>query len=899
MRESVILYRTYERALAARKALARSGAMTLGVSPTTVAAFLADSWEVWGDGRRLVEPKERLLLMLAAVEDGPLPSTLGLAQALVRFVAWNAGTEVLQQALASLAGGSAEGLPSRLEDALTEREHAALAAIASYVRALGAHGLVEPGEAAQLLASRMDPAAIEVADELFETPAVMGWLGAIGGVPASADPRPLPPLPKGVEARFAFPAGATAVVRAIKEEVESALVAATEASRTDARVVVCSPDPVGLFEDLAPALMGDGIACALKGLARFGETPLGRALKAVRKLMAGEGSWRQAATDFAYSPLSGIKPSDAQRMNAQWRGDRLIEAAQAVGQLREASLTFAPMEALLRCADMAALDELKQAVAESQLVPKGPATLERSAFQSLRSLIEAAEGLDVPVPLGVLEEALVVPLSAKATMGQQAGDGPIVEFCALRSMDGLAPESAFAVIIADMTDAAFGSGRSRSTLDGLAEKLGAEEPPSRFEEWRAAFACAESAATARFVAMAPLRDSAQEPTYPAFLFDELVGVLPDGGALVDVDDEGLYQLPQRYAERALRCGEEAMVAGLGQSFAEPAEIEQLPAPVRGQLSELPMERFLRMVPDGSGAVPVLSPSAIEAYVQCPYQWFVARKVGANSLDEGFGPLEKGTFAHQVYKRLFDQLAESGICKVDDHTLPQVLAAFEAVFEAVLAEQSSQEAGDRMAPIDSLEQQQVALLKGQLRESLRHMTRLPQAFIIHEHEYDLRPEDGIDYAGARVTGRVDRIDVDEEEKRFAVLDYKGSLIDHEAGFDDGDDLDSFELPHKVQALIYAQALRSKLAPMACVGALYLSYRAKEASKLAAGSYDSVGYGTDAATKRSQVSASFDAFLDAVERQIAPRIEALRAGRIAPDPAPGACFYCPVPYCESRC
>ena len=704
-----------------------------------------------------------------------------------------------------------------------------------------------------------------------------------------------------MEALFAFPAGATAVARTVREEVDAALAAADAAGRPDAAVVVCAPDPTALFDALAPALLEAGIACALKGSVPFGGTLLGRALKAVRGLQAGEGPWRHAATDFAYSALSGIAPFEAQRLNAQWRGDRLFEAAQAAEQLRSLSRTFALFEALLRHADVAALDALAQAIAEGGLVPAQARAREQAAIQALRRLLESAEGLGASPELGVVAEALRVPVSVEAPAAQKAGKRPMVQLCALRSMDCLAPGSVFAVVIADMTDAAFGSGRNRSALDGLAEKLGAVEPTSRFDEWRASFACAERAATSRFVTVAPLRDAAQDPTYPAFLFDELVGVLPEGGPIVSVDAEGLYRLPERYAASALRPGEEAMVAGLGQSFVEPTGFERLPAPVRGHLAELPMERFLRMAPDGAPGteVPVLSASAIEAYVQCPYQWFVGRKVGVNGLDEGFGPLEKGTFAHQVYKRLFDQLAEDGINRVDSHALPQALAAFEAVFDAVLAEQAQAPAGERLAPADSLERHQVALLRSQIRDSLRHMASLPQAFSVYAHEYELRPEDGIDYAGARLAGRVDRIDVDEQGGRFAVLDYKGSVAGHEAGFGEDDDLASLALPHKVQALIYAQALRSPLAGMVCVGALYLSYRAKDASQLAAGSYSPVGYGTAAATKGSQVQASFDAFLNAVEQQIAPRIQALRAGRIAPDPAPGACRYCPVPYCESRC
>ena len=43
-----------------------------------------------------------------------------------------------------------------------------------------------------------------------------------------------------------------------------------------------------------------------------------------------------------------------------------------------------------------------------------------------------------------------------------------------------------------------------------------------------------------------------------------------------------------------------------------------------------------------------------------------------------------------------------------------------------------------------------------------------------HERPIAVEDAVDYAGVRVNGRVDRIDVDEIAGRFAVIDYKGTV-----------------------------------------------------------------------------------------------------------------------------
>ena len=85
--------------------------------------------------------------------------------------------------------------------------------------------------------------------------------------------------------------------------------------------------------------------------------------------------------------------------------------------------------------------------------------------------------------------------------------------------------------------------------------------------------------------------------------------------------------------------------------------------------------------EGGRSLPVLSASAIEAYLQCPYSWFIGRKVRIDGLDEGFGPVEKGTFAHGVYASLFEALAAEGIRRCDDAALPHALAVLDGAYDA--------------------------------------------------------------------------------------------------------------------------------------------------------------------------------------------------------------------------
>ena len=895
MERSAILYRTYERALAARKALARSGAPTLGADLTTPEAYLAESWALWGDGRRIVGPRERLLLVADGLRrpGGPLQPTLGTAQAIARFVSRHGGAEALGRAIA----GRWDGEP------FTASERAALDAMGEHLRALGERGLVEGQQAAELLVEAMPAAPVRAAEALFVAPGSQRWLEALAGAPLPQGPFALPPLPAGVQPRFAFPAGQTAVARALHDEVLGALAAAEAEGAAAAgcgegelpRIVLCAPDAPALFEALAPSLVAEGAACSLQASMPFGQTALGRALGAVRALGEGVPSWREAATDFAYGPLAGLPPYEAERLNGLWRGDRLSTAAAAREQLREVSPTFPLFEALVREESPEALDALATAAAERSPVPAHLAAQERAALQALERLLADAAALEVPALAGELAATLAVPLSV--AVGPEGARPPRanVAFCSLQAMDGLAPASAYEVIVVDLTDRSFDGAAACSPLDELAAKLGLAQAPARFDQWRCAFACAEAAATARFACVAPLRGADQGEAYPAFLFDEFVATLGDGAEL----DEGLFAVPAPLAMAAARPGEEDLVAGLGQAFVEPEGWVELPAPERGRLRALPMAAFMASVQEGERKLPVLSPSAIEAYLQCPYKWFVERKVRPRSLDEGFTSLEQGTFAHAVLRELFERLAAEGVRSLGDATLPRALEVLDQAFDDLEAAQVDLAPGERLVAASPSEALEVAALRPRLRESVAAMAALPPSFAVWAHERAIAPGDGVDYAGARLTGRVDRIDVDAEAGRFVVLDYKGSLAKHEAGLGAEDSLEELTLPPKVQALVYAKALEGMLEGLACVGALYLSYQAKDAARLAAGSFSALGYDAAAcATKGSLVEGSFDAFLAAVERAIEPQVAAMVRGDIAPDPADGACQWCLVPFCERR-
>ena len=84
-------------------------------------------------------------------------------------------------------------------------------------------------------------------------------------------------------------------------------------------------------------------------------------------------------------------------------------------------------------------------------------------------------------------------------------------------------------------------------------------------------------------------------------------------------DPARFGLPEPLAASARCAGEGDLPQALGTAFAPVTGCEELLRPSRGSLRSLPLLRYLQRTPE---SLPVLSPSAIEQYLHCPYRWFV-------------------------------------------------------------------------------------------------------------------------------------------------------------------------------------------------------------------------------------------------------------------------------------
>lgn len=918
----VFLYQSHDQALFARKRRAEGA---FGHTFTTPGAYFLDQWELWGDGRVLVGGSERLALVLEALRmQGGLASSLGTAQVIASFAERYAGCSQLCElacggacALASKGGAAC---PAKAPDscAAVEVPFTRLTTLGSaetdlahvlgvYFALLAEHALVERGCALRAIEDMPSSDCIEVASPIDFSVAERSFLEKRGCAVPDLHDVAVPALAFDVEPRLLFPSGSTVTASMVYDEVMSFLEGDGGGNSTcgPASVAICARRPQEFFETLAPFLAEEGVSCGLRCRVPFADTAFGRTCSAVGVLVdcGQEGDWLAAATDFAYSPFSGMPGLEAQKLNAALRADRLSTREDACALLGEKSPTFCLFERLLEKDDCAALDSLV-AMAEDDGAPVALASdLERAAMAAYGRLLEALACLSAShVSAWDLAGTLSVTVSQRADMDERAA---CVVFCPASDLAGLPPRSYDEVILADVSDGAFCAAK-RSALDSFAEKLGIEDARLPLAGPRVSFAAAQRAARRRFTCVMPLRNEAQEEAYASFPFEEfLLAMQEAAGGAGDAEpvEVGAVLVPASLVPCVVRCGEERLVGGLGCNLSAPSGVLSLPWPQRGRLLSLRLADFMRSAHAEGGDVPVLSPSSVEAYLGCPYRWFVERRIRLNELDEGFGAVEKGLFAHAVYAAFYEALADQGLSRLPDDFEQQqaALALFDVVFDAQVARQPNEAPrSGRLAALTRAEVLEVEALRAPMRANLARQAGLPAGYDVYAHELSIEDSEGIDYAGARLVGRVDRVDVNEEARRFAVLDYKGSVSGHAAGFEENADLRALELPRKVQALIYAQALRSRLEGYACAGALYLSYRAKHDGEFAAGSFDEAAYDVSRFAKDSScVHMNFDGFLDYVEQSIAKHVGALAAGDIMPSPKrKDSCAFCPVPLCERR-
>ena len=722
----------------------------------------------------------------------------------------------------------------------------------------------------------------------------------------------------------------------VKTCEDAAVDGGVAASADPVRVLVVSARAPQLFGELSARLAARHIAAETTEFTAFSQSIAGRQFTALANLIermkaADEGTaskteWWPAPelTDWIYSPLSGADAASARTFDKNMRLSRgktttavksLLQSVQ--GQVRGTRKAASDenwfknvpcvvsdvFQALWRDKPVTALKAML-AVAETlpdralggldgQARRQAETALLRHAIDILMNdarALDVSQAATVPVLDGVRTK---VDTRSTAydyeTYEVDRAPRAQVRFASLADAAALRPDSYDAVLFSDVDLDSYPLSHEEGPLATLTAELGRSgvtlEPAALL---RVRFGRAMQAARGPVALARVTHDRQARECYPAAVWTELRAHAEAAGAA-----------------KVACVGEGGIAADFDPAAGEGLECKRVACEAPQHLSEAAVPYLVLRRRDGEGEdaplVPRLtSASQIEAYSTCPLCWFVSYRVKPQSIDAGFGNMEKGNFVHDVLEHLHARLPQEGMERVTPENLPRAQELLREVFDETLAEHAGKRGTEGpLVPLSAVEERQVAEILPQLEGVLVYESEALAPFAPRYLEFAFN-ELKVEYAGWPLGGRIDRVDVDAEN-RAVVIDYKHrtgveefkladpTVRDEETGEAPIDD--PRWLPPHTQTLIYAQAMRRAL-DLDTRAALYFSTKGgKPALRGAAGAElleEERGDGRIPGLKKGFPgeggSMDFAALLDRVEAGIAERLRELEAGNVAAvDPA----------------
>lgn len=726
-----------------------------------------------------------------------------------------------------------------------------------------------------------------------------------------------------------------------------------------ARVLVVSAQAPQLFGELTARLAARHIAAETTEFTAFSQSIAGGQFTALANLIehmkaADEGSASKTEwwpvpelTDWIYSPLSGADAASARTFDKNMRLSRskttagvksLLQSVQ--GQVRGARKAASDQnwfknvpcvvsdvfQALWRDKPVTALKAML-AVAEAlpdrafggldgQARRQAEMALLRHAIDILMNdarALDVSQAATVPVLDGVRTK---VDKRSTAydyeTYEVDRIPRARVRFVSLADAAALRPNSYDAVLFADVDLDSYPLSHEEGPLATLTEELGRDgvtlEPAALL---RVRFGRAMQAARGPVVLARVTHDRQARECYPAAVWTEL-----RARAKAADDAEAAGAAKAAGTAKATCVGEGEIVRDFDPAAGEGLERKRVACEAPQHLSAEAVPYLVLRRRDGEGEdsplVPRLtSASQIEAYSTCPLCWFVSYRVKPQSIDAGFGNMEKGNFVHDVLEHLHARLPQEGMERVTPMNLPRAQELLREVFDETLTEHAGKRGTEGpLVPLSPVEERQVAEILPQLEGVLAYESEALAPFAPRYLEFAFN-ELKVEYAGWPLGGRIDRVDVDAEN-RAVVIDYKHrsgveeykladpTVFDEKTGTAPADD--PRWLPPHTQTLIYAQAMRRAL-DLNTRAALYFSTKGGKPALRGAASDELLeeerGDGRIPGLKKGFPgeggNMDFDTLLDRVEAGIAERLRELEAGVVAavdptsPQAAHARCSY----------
>ncbi|MBA4369959.1 MAG: hypothetical protein C0418_00055 [Coriobacteriaceae bacterium] len=887
-----------------------------GLTVTRFERFLRDAWERAGDGRAVVTPTQRALMLrdLAGAEGTPERRGMTrLAGRVVEGLADAAGERWRQAAGSSGIGGM----------------------VSSYASELQRRGMIEPGEIVGILERNgslpVHPVAVHrFTDLTVGQEAALGSLSAAGadilvtftweeGFPpteavsalvgrlaalgehvrmtAVTDHTPSEELRRIEAGLFAGPepappGGDVVFSSAEGDEAEADRIAAEvlrfriEHGIPAERIAVVYRRPEAHVPVLRHALAEAGIEADYDVVIPFAATPLGRAFSSLVGFCASGG--REEVLGFLRSAYSGASPAQVVAIERRWRERGVTRGTGLEPGL--SALTGPAGKALER--------------ARSAGARTGPADAARAWSGILNGMLVAAYGRDgCPVseadPDVAAHRAVMTALADLVALEDIAISA--AELCAvltdLEVATGEAERSGRvqvmgvervrgrrfeAVIVAGLVSGEFPALREdalgSADVAALFGSVGSDPPTwGGAPAERALFYDAITQARSHLVVSRQTADSSGSPLGPSVFWEELrdfyrpVGLeAEDEAPLVCDRASGMAEVALgEHASNSLRRGLRTVAmavcsADAGVEVTE-ARVAVAHARSRSRTGVLTEPTNLRELAERT----CFAAGELERYAGCPYRWFVSRCLHMESVDFEVDGLVYGRVAHAALKEIYRPLCGTGRRPEADP------AAVDAAMRVALREGEVPE---------HLADEVGMTVRARVLRHLRAEAGTLEGFAPAHVEWSFGPYKSaapeVDLGDFAMSGRIDRIDVDGHGNAL-VIDYKYGGVSTPAEYDSEPVL---------QVPLYVAAVR-RLLGLRVVGGLYAGLGTTSGAKFRGPYLDGAVHG---GVSRSDAvdEPAFDAVVDRAVQAAAAAVASIRSGRIGRAAAAGRCRYCPA-------
>ncbi len=629
-----------------------------------------------------------------------------------------------------------------------------------------------------------------------------------------------PPAPAeiGGAVRFLEGAGTRAALELVADEILDLARGGTAAERIG---IVC-PSIDRFTGPLGTAFGASGIPYALEGPSRLPRTAYGAALCSLLRF-AWLGGDRTSLFTFLRSPFSGLPRHQVDFAEGRLRGRAISQperVEEEVEKLRPGALRAAgslrtepdPVEAVRALA--------AEMIAAAHPPAQPPATEEARrdlrVYEAVHRLLDELDGWR---RLGgeLTREAVVATLEDATVRGAAAGETGRVAVLDLARARTRRFEVVFLLGLEEgglprrERESPFLDDAARRRLGGRLLRAGAVERD------RYLFYTACTRATRRLYLV---REAATDEGVPR----EASPFWEDVRAVFDPDDVARWTFRRRLSELTRPLSEARTERDRVRALAhlaatEPAAASSL-ARANGWERRLNRARgaFSRqtrlthpLVLEVLGARDSFSVTELERFADCSQAWFVERYLSPRSIDAEVDAKLKGSIAHTALHRFFAGLPkELGSDGVELERVEDAVRFMRGCLDDALS-------GVRMDMTEMQRRELDQTLWRDLEAFVRAEAETPLPLVPRRFEVSFGSErspqnlqPGLDLDGIRLSGKIDRIDVDPFSARGIVIDYKSGKAAHSAA--------EIEKELRLQIPLYMLVLRD-LVGIEPLGGLY--------------------------------------------------------------------------------